>query len=171
MPFPPDPPYYVFRKVLLYVWGEIDCRIVDMLLYPDRPITLDNQDGIATYFTPNPASCALCLKPHFKIPSKPDFSYTLFLACTHLKTEEENCPLNLSLNKTVGKLLPDPRRTCRGNVVVVKHALTHGVSNKDLPIVDMGEDDIRIADEIVRRWVDKIYKDLEAGLPSPLCNT
>ncbi|KAJ7093641.1 hypothetical protein C8R43DRAFT_964574 [Mycena crocata] len=152
------PDYYIERQVLIYPSWLPDRRRVGMFLCSDRPFTLDNQSAILSFFDENPATCPLCPKPHFKIPSHPGSSFTVFLACPHPPQDDPHkTPPELSPNKTIAKILRDASHTCLGNVVVVKHEHTTGISNKDLPIVDLEVGDMDLADEIVRRWVERVY--------------
>jgi hypothetical protein len=62
----------------------------------------------------------------------------------------------LSPNKAVAKILPETHQdqTCQGNLFVIKHpAPLPGQLNRDLPVIDIVDDDLPHVDELVRRYV------------------
>jgi hypothetical protein len=108
------------------------------------------------WFIPSPTECSHCNKPHMSHRTVTDGSFTVIFACQH--TDDPDALSTLRPNKTVAKLFPENHsipwdedmRTCLGHVLVVKHAHLEGVTNHDLPIVNLPESDFAAVDDMVR---------------------
>ncbi|KAJ7826542.1 hypothetical protein B0H13DRAFT_1918113 [Mycena leptocephala] len=146
---------YTERFVRLYPWG-LSATQTAVYLTPVENITLNQGGSLEGWFYCSPRECKKCLKPHFRHPAIPDSSFTILIACPHHPNLADD-PISLPPNQAVAKILPEDRQhqTCCGNLVVVKHALppdSHaGISNRDLPIVDVVATDYLHIDEMVRR--------------------
>ncbi|KAJ7509960.1 hypothetical protein B0H11DRAFT_1900377 [Mycena galericulata] len=144
-------PYWDNKQALLYPWGVVDRHCVGLLLIGPSKLTLGKTDALAAWFDPDPSKCDLCPKVHIKNPAESDASFTIFVACNHHPDPE----YPLYPNKKLASMLPPGVKTCLGNVVVVKHppSTDPTITNRDLPIVDIVDDDLAFVDEAVRRWV------------------
>ncbi|KAJ7617994.1 hypothetical protein FB45DRAFT_933082 [Roridomyces roridus] len=137
------------RIVLFYPYFLSGARaLTPVELHPGPPTFANNPEilSLSGLFQAevDPGLCDRCSNRYYHHPTLPDVVFTLFMACTHTAPDSPA----LHPNKAVASLLHPKikHKTCRGSVIVVKHAHTHVpgscVSSRKLPIVDVLESDI-----------------------------
>ncbi|KAJ7602639.1 hypothetical protein DFH06DRAFT_1351159 [Mycena polygramma] len=156
-----SPIIWIPKIVFLYPWGT-PLRQTAQWLMDRNHATLAEPGLLRGYVDCSPAGCSICLKPHVKHPAVPGFSFTILTTCPHHE-DIDDFDFFLAPNRAVAALLPPERKhqTCRGNLWVVKHPLPSpaaGISNHTLPIVDVLPTDWPHIDELVRRWVVRMYE-------------
>ncbi|KAJ6503158.1 hypothetical protein C8R47DRAFT_1067270 [Mycena vitilis] len=159
-------PNWIPKIVFLYPWGTPLRQTAEWLMDRNHA-TLAEPGLLRGYVDCSPAGCSICLKPHVKHPAVPGFSFTILTTCPHHE-DIDDFDFFLAPNRAVAALLPPERKhqTCRGNLWVVKHPLPSpaaGISNHTLPIVDVLPTDWAHIDELVRRWVVRMYEHAAAS--------